>query len=299
MSDSYSLILELIKKYGELRQSDLVNLSGLSKSRISEILSDLEKKGLIERKKLAGRNLIVKLSSKKFLTLGIIKAAEYPFIIPFIKMLRDRGYYVEVKVYNNGLDVTKDLAFGKLDLAFSPVITQVIFQKIFNNFKIVAGGAKGGGAVIGESHCNTIASTALSSMELWSLLYDPNATLIEFSSPDDIVTALERGEVKKASIWEPYVTILSNKGFKVVHRFEPLHCCTLAVRDGIDAEFIKRVYEDAFTTFISQKDRWIQDYSTIVGIDYPILKKASENYVFDSYLDMNEIRKSLRKIYLL
>ncbi|BCU70784.1 DUF7343 domain-containing protein [Stygiolobus caldivivus] len=267
-NSSYSLILELIKKYGELRQSDLVSLSGISKSRVSEILTDLERKGIIERKKLAGRNLVVKLSPKKFLTIGIIKAAEYPFIVPFMKVLREKGYHVEVRVYSNGLDVTKDLSSGKIDIALSPVITQILFQKIFSNFKIIAGGAKGGGAIIGDYSCNTIASTSLSSMELWSLLYDPEATLVEYSSPDDMINALERREVKKISIWEPYATILANEGFRIIHRFEPLHCCTLAIRNDLDPEFFRGIYEQAFTNFLSQKDRWIQDYSNVVNIDY-------------------------------
>ncbi|QGR19031.1 DUF7343 domain-containing protein [Stygiolobus azoricus] len=294
-NNSYSLILELIRKYGELKQSDLVNLSGISKSRVSEILTELEKKGIIERKKLAGRNLIVRLSSRKFLTLGIIKAAEYPFIIPFIKLLKDRGYSVDVKVYNNGLEVTKDLSMGKLDMALSPVVTQLLFQKIFNNFKIIAGGAKGGGAILGEPSCNYIATTSLSSMEFWSLLYDPEASLIEFSSPEDMINAMRKKEVKKLSIWEPYVTILSNEGFRIIHRFEPLHCCTLAIRNGLDSEYFKEIYEQAFTSFLHNKDRWIQDYSSIVNIDYPVLKKSVENYVFDPYLDLNEIRRNMRK----
>ncbi|MFP3232558.1 MAG: MarR family transcriptional regulator [Sulfolobaceae archaeon] len=294
-NNSYSLILELIRKYGELKQSDLVNLSGISKSRVSEILTELEKKGIIERKKLAGRNLIVRLSSRKFLTLGIIKAAEYPFIVPFIKLLKDRGYNVDVKVYNNGLEVTKDLSTGKLDMALSPVVTQLLFQKIFNNFKIIAGGAKGGGAILGEPSCNYIATTSLSSMEFWSLLYDPEASFVEFSSPEDMINAMRKKEVKKLSIWEPYVTILSNEGFRIIHTFEPLHCCTFAIRNGLDSEYFKEIYEQAFTSFLSNKDRWIQDYSSIVNIDYQVLKKSAENYVFDSYLDLNEIRRNMRK----
>lgn len=290
--NSKDKIISILKQYGSLPQSELVRISGISKSRLSEILSDLEKSGVVKRKIIAGKNLMVSLNEKRFLRLGIIKAAEYPFIIPFIKKMRERGTDVEVKIYDNGLDVTKDLALGKIDLGFSPVISQVIFSKVFN-IKIIAGGAKGGGGIIGNSY--EIGSTILSSMEMWTLAELPDATIIPFNSPSDLVESFERKRVNAIAIWEPYLTELQSKGYKMYHEFEHIHCCSLGAREGIDYDEIKKVYEDAFSWFLSSKDRWLNDYSNLLGQDYNLIKKATQRYEFDSYLDLNEIYKKMRK----
>ncbi|MBP1357040.1 MAG: MarR family transcriptional regulator [Sulfolobus sp.] len=295
MSDSKSKIINILKTVGEIPQSELVKISGLSKSRLSEILSELEREGLIERRRHIGKNLSVRLSHK-FLRLGIIKAAEYPFVIPFIKLLTDKGFNVDIVIYDNGLSLTKDLVKGKINLGFSPVVTQLFFKKIFNNFDILAGGAKGGGGIIGQSFCDSIGSTSMSSMEIWSLLYNPDLDLKTYESPELMIEALKRREIGAVAIWEPYFTLLSNKGYNVFHKFEALHCCTLAVSNDLDKDLIKRIYEDSFSIFLSQKDRWVSDYSNLLNMDYPIIREAVKNYVFDYYLDLNEIRRNLRKI---
>ncbi|WP_373468315.1 DUF7343 domain-containing protein [Acidianus infernus] len=287
-------ILSILKERGSLPQTELVKISGMSKSRVSEILNELEKEGIIFRKQLVGKNLIVSLNKTKFLRLGIINAAEYPFIIPFIKKLREKGVEVEVKIYDNGLQVTKDLVLGKIDMGFSPVISQIIFSKIFD-IKIIAGGAKGGAGIVGES-CN-IGSTVMSSMETWTLAEVRNANIIPFNSPQELVKNFETRKVPAIAIWEPYLSILESKGHKVTHIFEPNHCCTLAIRSSLeDEEKIKEIYEDAFSWFLSSKDRWISDYSNLLGEDYNIMKKASERYYFDSYLDLKEVYKNLKKM---
>ncbi|BFI74063.1 MarR family transcriptional regulator [Sulfurisphaera ohwakuensis] len=298
MSDSKSRIIEILKKFGELPQSELVRISGLSKSRLSEILSELEKQGLIERKKSLGKNLSVKLSNK-FIKIGIIRAAEYPFIIPFVKALKEKGFFVDILIYDNGLSLTKDLVEGKINIGFSPVVTQLIFKKIFNNFDIIGGGAKGGGGIIGESLCDRVGSTTMSSMEIWSLLYNPDLNLQSYDSPESMVADLENHKINAISIWEPYFTILIRKGYPILHTFEPLHCCTLAVRNELDKDLIKKVYEESFTSFLFQKDRWVIDYANLLGINYSILSDSVKNYVFDYYLDLNEIRRNLRKIGIL
>ncbi|AHC51720.1 MarR family transcripitonal regulator [Sulfolobus acidocaldarius SUSAZ] len=295
MSDSKNKIINILKNYGELSQSDLVKLSQMSKSRVSEILSELEKDGIIERRRLIGKNLAIRLSSSKFLSIGIIKAAEYPFVVPFVRSLRDKGFIVDVKIYNNGLDLTRDLATGKIDMGFSPLVTQLIFQKIFNDFKIIAGGARGGGAIVGNSLDSYIGSTALSSMELWTMLFDPHLDIVEYESPEHLIMSLNTKRTNAISIWEPYPTILTRNGYKILHRFDEHNCCTLAVNTKLDSEFLLKIYYDSFEKFLSQKDRWIQDYSNLVGIEYNILKEATNNYIFDPIIDLEYIKKNLRR----
>lgn len=287
-------VISILKEKGSLPQSELLRLSGLSKSRLSEILSELEKEGIISRRRILGKNLEVSLSPTRFLRLGIIRAAEYPFIMPFIKKMEDMGYIISVKIYENGIDLTRDLVTGRIDLGFSPVITQLIFSTIFGNIKIIAGGAKGGGGIVGKA-CNKIASTVMSSMEIWAFNEVKDAEIIPSNSPDEMINYLERGIVNGIAIWEPYLSILEKRGYKT-HRFAPLHCCTLAVRGNLDYEKIKRIYEEAFSWFKLSMDRWISSYSNLLNVDYNILKEASKNYEFDEYLDLKEFKNRLKSL---
>ncbi|ARM76460.1 DUF7343 domain-containing protein [Acidianus manzaensis] len=290
--NSKDKIISILRQNGSLPQSELVKISGISKSRISELLSDLEKQGVIKRQVIAGKNLIVSLNEKRFLRLGIITAAEYPFIIPFVKKMKEKNIEVEIKIYNNGLDVTRDLALGKIDLGFSPVVSQIIFSKVFN-INIIAGGAKGGGGIVGDS-CK-VGSTVLSSMEVWTLEELKDVKIIPYNSPIDMINSFEKKEIKAIAIWEPYLSILESKGYEISHAFDYNHCCTLAVRNGLEYEKIKSIYEESFSWFLSSKDRWISDYANLLGQDYNLLKKSVNRYEFDSYLDLNDIYKKLKK----
>ncbi|WP_338600261.1 MarR family transcriptional regulator [Sulfolobus tengchongensis] len=291
--NSKDKVVSILKEKGPIPQTELIKLAGLSKSRLSEVLSELEKEGIIRRRRILGKNLEVSLSQERFLRLGIIRAAEYPFIIPFIKNLERKGYIVSVKIYDNGIDVTRDLVEGKLDLGLSPIITQLTFSAIFGNIRIIAGGAKGGGGIVGKA-CNRIASTVMSSMEIWAFNEFKNVDIVPSYSPYQMIEYLEKGTVNGIAIWEPFLTFLERKGHRV-HRFAPLHCCTLAVKEGLDWEKIKKIYEESFSWFKSSMDRWISDYSNLLDVDYNILKEASKNYEFDPYLDLSEFRNTLKK----
>ncbi|EWG07764.1 MAG: marR family transcriptional regulator [Candidatus Aramenus sulfurataquae] len=284
------LLLRILAERGSLPQSELVRLSGLSKSRVSEILSELEREGLIDKRVLAGKNL--EISLKRSIRIGIIRAAEYPFVIPFYKKLKENGFIPKLVVYENGVELTKDLALGKIEIGFSPVVTQLIFSKAFP-IKIVAGGAKGGAGVVGEG-CK-VGSTVLSSMEVWTLSEIKNAQIVPFNSPEEMIRALREGKVGSIAIWEPFFSTLRANGFKVSHVFEPIHCCTMGVREGVDDEKIKRIYEESFTWFLESKDRWIPDYANLLGEDYNVMAKAVQSYTFDSYLDLREVERNLKK----
>lgn len=290
------IIISLLSKNSSLLQTDLVKLSGMSKSRVSEILSELEKEGIISRKIIAGKSLEVSLKSR-IIKIGIIKAAEYPFIIPFYKKLKDSGYLPNIIIYKNGIDVTRDLALGKIDIGFSPVVSQIIFSKVFD-IKIIAGGAKGGAGIIGDS-CE-VGSTVLSSMEAWTMADFKDVKIIPFNSPDDLISNFQEKKIKSIAIWEPYLSILKDKGNRISHVFDPVHCCTMAIKSDLDEEKIKNLYESSFSLFLESKDRWVPEYANLIGEDYSVMKKAINSYEFDSYLDLNEVYRYLKKsgIYL-
>mgnify|MGYP000335990636 CR=1 FL=1 len=109
-------ILEVLRNNPKgLRQSEIAKALGASRSRVSEIVKELEKAGLVIRIRERGIQ-VVKLShelrEKKFsriLKLGIIWSSEYPFITPFAKFLeKEHNLRLDVIVYENGLDATLD-----------------------------------------------------------------------------------------------------------------------------------------------------------------------------------------------
>lgn len=290
-------IIETLKKYGDLYESELYKLAGLSKSRTAEILRDLEKEGLIKKTVIMGKNKKISLVREKFLRIGIIRAAEYPFIMPFIKKLKNYGIDSQIIIYNNGLELTKDIVNGKLDLGLSPLIAQVFFSKTFG-LEIVAGGAKGGAGIVGDC-TDIVGSTELSSMELWTLLTLKEAEIEHFNSPEELINALRTRKVHSIAIWEPYYSMLAKTGsYKIKQPFEAYHCCTLGMRKELSymKDKIKRIYEEAFISFKESKDRWVSDYANLLNMDYNILRESVNAYEFDSYFNLKEALKILQKM---
>jgi predicted transcriptional regulator len=284
--DAREKILKIIKELGSVYQKDLKHLTGVSKSRISEIISELEKEGLIRRERIIGKSYKIYYNSK-VLKIGIIKAAEYPFIMPLIKIMKNNNIDVKVKIYENGIKVTKALILGEIDIGFSPLITQLLFSKIFDNIKIIAGASKGGSGVIGLDD-KIIGSTEISTMQILVKSIVKDSKVKYYSNPEDMINALEKREVNSVAIWEPYFTYLYKRGYKLLYKFPEIHCCTLAINSKIDEDVMKKYYEEAFSLFNSDKEKWIRNYAELLGMDKDLILKSSLNYKFESYLDIND-----------
>ncbi len=174
-------ILEILEtsKGGEAYQSDLVRQSGSSRSRVSEVLSSLESRGLISRTSLGknfqilytGTSRNLKKRSGKILRLGMIRASEYPFVLPFEKALREKmGVTLRFVFYDNGLDLSRDLSQMRLDLGIAPVLTHFVFFSIGSPIKMIAPAGAGGAAILvnksrGSRKDFRVATTKLSTME--------------------------------------------------------------------------------------------------------------------------------------
>ncbi len=155
MGNVERLILEILEKSegGEIYQSELVRKIGFSKSRVSEVLSSLEKDGLISKIPL-GKNFRVVATKRsketfshnkksrsvtKILRLGMIRASEYPFVLPFEKDLREKmGIMLRFQIYENGTDLSRDLSLLRLDLGIAPVLTHFVFYSIGSPIKMIA-----------------------------------------------------------------------------------------------------------------------------------------------------------------
>ncbi len=310
-------ILQLLREHPKgLRQVDIARSLNASRSRVSEIIRELEASGIVERIREEG---IVKITLKnpvdsatstagKILRLGIIWSSEYPFITPFAKKLRDKlGYTLEVIVYSNGLDATWDLVLGKIDLALTPMITQLLYASLTNKLKIIGGGATGGASIIinPEGRTNVGASTKASTMDLcltraWKILGRREEKRIYANSGEELVRKLVRGEAEIVAIWEPLATRLKNMGYREICSCKDIgvnHCCTLAANSSLDQDLLRKIsilYHEAIRDYRRDPYKWLGWYSAKIGISVNALKHDIRFYEYKDHLEVEESIKLIK-----
>ncbi len=311
-------ILELLHRYPKgLRQADIARILSASRSRVSEVVSELEKAGLVVRVR-EGSIVLVKLastvsksepSSSRRLKLGIIWSSEYPFVTPFAKNLRDKlGVELEVVVYTNGLDATWDLVTGRIDLALTPMVTQVLYGALTSRLAIIGGGATGGASILRNPRGREGygASTRASTMDLlltlaWRILGRDEKQRIYIDSGDRLLRSLLRGDVELVAIWEPLATKARVLGYKEVISVRELgvtHCCTLSANKGFDQRLLEKIssiYRGSIELFKKNPNRWLEWYSVKTGISVDVLKKSITSYEFNEYVDIHGMEKVFKK----
>jgi len=296
-------------------QSEIHEVTGFSKSTVSYFLSKLEAEGKVIRRRDSNLGYRVWLkgfeSDTKLLKIGIVKAAEYPFIFEMGSKLESRGYGVYLKIYNDGVALMSDLMTGKIDAGFSPLITQLMFYGASRGrFHIITSGASGGGSIIlrGGMDLNDVekaGSTVASTMDacLKAFLRDEGLNDVEviyFDSPDSMIEALDRGLIQMLSIWEPYSSILEAKGHKRLARFTDylgdFPCCVLAV-NPMDQDSLNSIIE-ATKDSLSRKDYSSEliKLSNLLGVDLKLLRKSLEEYSFHSEFSAKEVKNYLKNV---
>lgn len=317
-----------ILREGEIFQSDLVRQSGFSKSRVSEVLAMLEKKGLVSRASLGKNARIVpserlkdKVQSKrksKVLTLGMIRASEYPFVLPFEKLLRERaGIKLRPVIYENGIDISRDLAQFRLDLGIAPVLTHFVFFSTGSPIKMLAPAGSGGSAIIARSsrlRSNNsdnfkVATTKLSTMELLvrSSMSDgdlPEDSLVRYyDSPKALLNAIISREADAACIWEPFSSLLIKNGdFKKLQCGDTTSkenvCCALAAGNHLEIKVIERVvksYEEALLDYQKNPELYLSPYSEFMHFNSKIVRAASKEYSYPNELDSRKLARQFER----
>ncbi len=318
-------ILEILEmsQAGEIFQSDLVRQSGFSKSRVSEVLSSLELRGLISRTPL-GRNSRIAYEggfqhntrnaakrSGKVLRLGMIRASEYPFILPLEKILRNRiGVTLRFVFYDNGLDLSRDLSRMRLDLGIAPVLTHFVFYSTGSPIRMIAPAGAGGAAILARSRRTSkreleVGTTKLSTMELMlrSSIKEgdvPGTSFVSYyQSPRRMVQDLESGGVDAACLWEPYASILLRKS-----KFERLAtyaesdgdhlCCALAAGNHLDPDVLKQIsgsFNESLDAYRKNPERYTGPYSKMLNYDSKLVEISSKEYTYPSELNPYRLAK--------
>ena len=318
-SRAKELILKLLHEHPEgILQSYIHKALGISKSRVSEVLKELERSGVIVRVKI-GNQYLVKISRsvhirerfRKVLRLGIVWSSEYPFITLFAKYLNKHlGYSLNIIVYSNALRATWALVNGELDLVLSPLITQLYAYSLTKALRIIGGGAFGGSFIVKNplSNSDVVASSELSAMDACRAiavregLIDTENTYY-FSNPKHEVQQLVKSNrAKYLVIWHPLIEAIIPLGFKSIATCSDLgiyYCCTLASRTTLDPNLrseISRIYTTSIEEFTRNPGRCFEWYSLKVGIPVDVLKKGMKYYGFRPYIDKDLVYKMLLKV---
>ncbi len=287
--NSESRILKLLRDVNSsgILQSEISRKLGISKSTVSDVLASLEERRLIVRKKVSSRAYRVWCVEhspepvRGVLRVGILKASEYPKIISAARKLG-----AIIRVYDNSLSLTKDLVHEQIDVAASPLVTQIFFGVLMKNikiFRIVA--MNGSGIAFANSRGRVFGCSEFSTMERNLRKYMRIKGLSEciryFSSPEKMLQSLN--ELRGVAIWEPYLTYLSDKE---VERFENVLgnfvCCTLAANNrfltinwDIFEEFLEKLDRASYG---SEEARFLAE---LIGFDEKVIRKSFCNYIFD------------------
>lgn len=305
-------ILESVREDG-IAQSQIVKITGLSKSTVSYLLKTMESKGLIIRMR-KGRDFIVWLQRyaparpTKLIKIGFIRALEYSYLVPFSKRLREMGYSLNLKVYEDGLSVMNNLLMGKIDMALAPVISQLLLSfSTKGGIRLVAAAGRGGSSLMGRGcrleEASSVGTTPLSTMELnlLSVVASEGVSpevlnVVHARSGQKLMEFMSSGRVDAVSIWEPYPTILMKEGFRRLANYFEIFgdfvCCALSCR-GRCPEGVLKAYLESFEDFNKRKEEYAEMFSRKIGLPADVASLAVRDFEFRPELEKGEVKEVL------
>jgi predicted transcriptional regulator len=313
MSSIKKRVLEFLKNYqgSYIPQSHIHRALGVSKSRISEILRELESEGFIIRQNI-GKSKIVYVNPGIFekyleiqhrvLKIGIVYSSEYLFLGGFIKRLKKRGFSVNILIYRDGLRASRALAEGLVHVTLSPLVGQLYLYPTYRTYRIILAGLQGGFRVLRKVGSSRVYSSMISTMD-YVRYYSQSKGLVEasttiyYSDPSNLHIARRDGGF--VVTWHPVYLELEKWSFKTLYTPSDLDvefCCTLGVSNTItqrEYKILEKTYIEALDEYSSRPSRYIDYYSTITGIDTSILKSAIKEYSVSSELSLKTINKVL------
>jgi len=316
MSSIKRRVLEFLRSYQGLHipQSHIHRALGVSKSRISEILRELEFEGLITRR-IIGRSKVVYVKpgifekqleiKQRSLRLGIVYSSEYLFLGGLIKRLVKRGFSVEVVVYRDGLRATRALAEGELHAVLSPLVGQLYMYPTYRTFRVILAGLTGGFRVLFKSDPSRVYSSMISTMDyvrqyILSKRLIEAFTTIYYSDPADLHS--KRGVKGYVVTWHPLYLELEKQGFRVLYTPGDLDvdfCCTMGVSSTLSQReyaVLRKTYFEALEEYKRRPSRYLDYYSALTGIDNSILKSAISEYRVSSELGVKIVDKILSSL---
>lgn len=312
ISESEKRIIDVLEDAGPqgVVQGELPRILGLSKSWVSEILSSLERRGIVVRMRGPGKTLIVKLSKYadpyhgKTISVGLVPSIEYLPLSLMMKKLKDRGFMVEISLKRSVVDVATSFMRGELHIAYLPIYTLAVMSQLGARFRVLGAAALGGASIVGhrvsDPGITRIFTSALSTMEVLTMAYSRSSNISTgyYKDPEEIIGKIYGESGAAAILWEPYSTIAEARGLKKIPLSNILgeyHCCLLVARDNIHedvAEGIMKAHVESIEAIRGNMGVASHIFSEIVGLEPHIIERASNEYIYTYHID----RKLLREI---
>ncbi|AFZ70544.1 putative transcriptional regulator [Caldisphaera lagunensis DSM 15908] len=286
-----------IKEYMPITLSELARNVKHSKSMIYKRIKKLEYYGLINIKNQGGVSIILINDQKNpVISIGILRASEYPYILNFVKGLRDIFDHVNIVVYDNAFKEAVDLSTGKIQLAMNPAISLLAINRLSKGMVHIIGGGSGGGSGIAmnpsgkEGHSTSM----MSSMELCAEINKLETPRIYSNSGDEILNKVVSGHVRYGVLWEPYLSIASRNNIKTIS-CELDTCCLLGANASLSEKYekITKIFSKTISTF---KMTNLDGYANLIGMPLDLVKQSVKNYTFFEEPDKNYLKKNLSNI---
>jgi predicted transcriptional regulator len=316
MGRAESETLQILRKNGEAFQSDIMRATGYSRGTLSEVLASLEDRRMIRRVTFGRSSKIVLVSGGRKpgrrLRLGFTRAAEYPFLVPLRRAMKEDGVALEFNIYDNGVSVARDLAMLRIDVGIAPILTLFMSYSLEAPFKIIGPAGSGGSSVLSSpkrataSHDGTRAvCTKMSTMELLmrsAVNYHMIPDLDELTyaaSPEEISRRLISGYADVCSIWEPYATMLEAKGAKRVLRYSDISdhvCCAVAAGNHLGHTLLSRFsknYSESLDVFRRDREASTTAYAVLAGLDSSTVRRVSKEYTYPLDLSSDSVVNQL------
>ena len=308
--------LEILRRNGQAYQSDIVRATGFSRATVSEVLASLEERKMVRRLKEGRNSKVVYVAARprgRRLRLGFTRAAEYPFLVPLKKTLREDGLELDFRVYDNGIGVARDLSMLRIDIGIAPIITLFMMHALDAPFKIIGPAGSGGSSVLesprGPSARRdgvSVVCTRMSTMEMLMRSAESHhaipriETLTYAGSPFEIERALMSGAVDLCSVWEPYASMLEARGAKRVLRYSELSehvCCAAAagnhLGDGVLSK-LARSYSSSMGAFRRDRGSYTAAYAALAGLDSSAVRRVETEYSYPVELSSDSVVSQLR-----
>lgn len=310
-------ILQVLRKSGEAYQSDIMRATGFSRATVSEVLSNLEERRIIARTR-QGRNLkvvsvAVRPRAKGRVRLGFTRAAEYPFLVPLRKLLKEEGVELDFRVYDNGIAVARDLSLLRIDIGIAPLVTLFLMHSLDAPFKIIGPAGSGGSSLLespkgmpGRPEGVRAVCTKMSTTEVLLRSAENRHAIPEIGSiayagsPHEIERALLSGSADVGSIWEPYATMLEARGAKRILRYSELSehvCCAAAAGNHLGDRLLSKLsksYAAAMGAFRSDRESCYPAYAALTGLESSAVRRVEAEYSYQAEFSSSSVAVQLK-----
>lgn len=309
--------LKLIEKSrgSGIKQKELEQSLGISKSYCSEVISGLAREGRVERIGEIGKEAAIYLTEyyphrrEGLVRVGLLKSTEYiPAMSFLLQYFESNNARVLFRFFDGTSSLLDDLRNNLLEFAFAPTSSLILTAILSPNIRIYSGLASGGSGIVFQDQWerNALLSTEVSSMITMSLKISGN-NMDEIQTFDDPADGLKRfiGErYRSITIWEPYLTMLEERivPSKIIRYRDILGnfpCCSMATTDSfadVDSELFNSIIPKFMNNKITglEHKEWFAKAVNIIaenlGIDTLTVEKSLKSYDFsDKKIDRNQI----------